>query len=187
MHLDALDPGDIIETFTDTDELVPGVVTKTTFVSFGPIQRTYLGRDVTALTVKLRSLTGPGGPREFFEVTHSPIANFDLHALADAAERARRFVGDARCIDFSTMFHSDWEAVAREVATKPEPLVAMVGEFERGPLSVGVVASGPCSVAHGLAANQVRLAQEYVELDALENACWIEGALATCTESSPCA
>ena len=100
MHLDALDHGDTIKTFTDTEELVPGVVTTTTFVSFGPIQRTYLGRDVTALTVKLRSLTGPGGPREFFEVTHSPIANFDLHALADAAERARRFVGDARCMNF---------------------------------------------------------------------------------------
>lgn len=146
MHTDALSPEDKIDTFAEADAYAPGVETRTTFVSFGSIGR--LNGGTTALTVKLRALTGPGGTREFFEVTHSPIANFDLHALADAAERARRFVGDARCVDFSTMFHSDWEAVAREVATKPEPYITeagwhapceyRAGELERGPLIVSV-------------------------------------------------
>lgn len=226
MHTDALAPEDKIETFIEADAHALGVETRTTFVSCGPIGR--LNGGTTALTVKLRVLTGPGGTREFFEVTHSPIMNFDLHALAQAAERASMFVGDAQCVDFSTMFHSDWEAVAREVATPPEPfaaleryvgaVTALVGEFERGPLSVGVdvadypdrtavtlikdlldgrreivdtytldcpsCAPGePCGFAKIEAAAvvqaQVRLAQEYVELDALETAYHMDASACT--------
>jgi hypothetical protein len=112
MNVEALGPEDKIETFTDIESHAPAV-RRTTFVSFGPILRSREG--ATVLQIKLIAIEGPRGKRDVFEVCYSPMTRFDPGDMMKACARAVAFVGSAKSVALEDMYHSDFEALAKEV------------------------------------------------------------------------